>query len=127
MQHHFPTRPLSDLRGRDDRPVRANSLRKSIGAERTFFTDLLEKGELLQALEPIIEEVWQRVERSGAAGRTITLKVKFAAFRQMTRAHSFSVAVASRTEFERNGRNLICAQIPQIGRASVRERVCQYV
>src|SRR3546814_12525288 len=112
MQHHFPTRPLSDLRGRDDRPVRANSLRKSIGAERTFFTDLLEKGELLQALEPIIEEVWQRVERSGAAGRTITLKVKFADFRQMTRAHSFSVAVASRTEFERTGRNLLCAQFP---------------
>src|SRR3546814_4996626 len=43
-------------RGRDERPVRANALRKSIGAERTFFTALLEKGELLQALEPIIEE-----------------------------------------------------------------------
>src|SRR3546814_14927132 len=34
-------------RGRDERPVRANALRKSIGAERTFFTDLWEKGELL--------------------------------------------------------------------------------
>src|SRR3546814_8993720 len=40
-------------RGRDERTVRANALRKSIGAERTFFTDLLEKGELMQALEPI--------------------------------------------------------------------------
>src|SRR3546814_5830332 len=55
-------------RGRDERPVRANALRKSIGAERTFFTDLLEKGELLQALEPIIEEEIGRAERSGAAG-----------------------------------------------------------
>src|SRR3546814_16154684 len=72
----------------------------------------MEKGELLPALEPIIEDVWQRVERAGSAGRTITLKVKFADFRQMTRAHSFSVAVASRTEFERTGRNLLCAQLP---------------
>src|SRR3546814_18292139 len=87
------------------RSVRANALRKSIGAERTFFTDLLEKGELLQALEPIIEEVWQRVERSGAAGRTITLKVKFADFRQMTRAHSFSVAV--RSEERRVGKECV--------------------
>src|SRR3546814_15955990 len=54
-------------RGRDERPVRANVLRKSIGAERTFFTDLLENGDLLQALEPIIVEVWQRVERQAAA------------------------------------------------------------
>src|SRR3546814_15543818 len=63
-------------RGRDERPVRANALHKSIGAERTFFTDLLEKGELLQALEPIIEEVWQRVRsEERRVGKSVSVRV----------------------------------------------------
>ncbi|MCF8710100.1 DNA polymerase IV [Rhizorhapis sp. SPR117] len=99
-------------RGRDDRPVRANAIRKSIGAERTFSADLSSESDLIEALEPIIEDVWHRIERAVATGRTITLKVKFTDFQQMTRAHSLPLPIASKPEFAQIGRELLHAQLP---------------
>ena len=66
--------------GDDDRPVRPDRPPKSVGAERTFDRDLTDEAELLAALEPVIDAAWRRIERAGAAGRTLTLKVKFADF-----------------------------------------------
>jgi DNA polymerase IV len=53
-------------RGVDERPVRANRIRKSVGAESTFSTDLRELDALVAELEPLIEKVW-RWTRSNAA------------------------------------------------------------
>jgi DNA polymerase-4 len=69
-------------RGRDDRPVRANRIRKSVGAERTFFEDKHDEAALIEALGPVLDALMDRIERSGAAGRTVTLKVKFSDFQQ---------------------------------------------
>ncbi|PZU11473.1 DNA polymerase IV [Sphingomonas sp.] len=99
-------------RGRDDRPVRANRIRKSVGAERTFFEDKYGEGDLLAALETVLEALMERVQRSGAAGRTVTLKVKFADFRQITRARSFSLPVSARDPIGEAGRGLLRALLP---------------
>ena len=72
--------------GDDDRPVRPDRPLKSVGAERTFDRDLHAEAELLAALEPVLDAAWRRIERAGAAGRTVTLKVKFADFRIVSRA-----------------------------------------
>ncbi|MET0269569.1 MAG: DNA polymerase IV, partial [Sphingomonas sp.] len=83
-------------RGEDDRPVRPNRVHKSVGAERTFENDLITLPDLLAKLEIAIDAAWMRVERAGLRGRTVTLKVKFADFRQITRARSFAVPITTR-------------------------------
>lgn len=83
-------------RGVDERPVRSNRPRKSVGAENTFSTDLTEIEAMISELEPLIDKVWRHCELAGTRGRTVTLKVKFADFEIITRSRSVSSAVANR-------------------------------
>ena len=99
-------------RGIDHRPVRSNRIRKSVGAERTFFDDIAEPAGLKAALEPIVEAVWTRIEKSEARGRTVTLKVKYNDFRQITRARSFAAPVPDRAAFVAAGEALLDAVCP---------------
>ncbi len=75
-------------RGEDERPVRAERERKSLGAESTFDQDLTELDQMLERLDAIADEVAARLERQGLHGRTVTLKIKFADFTQITRAET---------------------------------------
>jgi nucleotidyltransferase/DNA polymerase involved in DNA repair len=63
-------------RGVDERPVRADRIRKSVGAENTFSTDLSEFDAMVAELEPLIDKVWRHCEGTGNRGRTVTLKVR---------------------------------------------------
>jgi len=99
-------------RGIDHRPVRANSVRKSVGAERTFFEDISDPNRLAEALENVLDALMERVERSGSAGRTVTLKVKFADFRQITRARSFTAVINDRARIGAAGQGLLAALCP---------------
>ncbi len=85
-------------RGIDDRPVRANRERKSVGAENTFAADLSTLAAAREALQPIIDKVWRHCETIGISGRTVTLKVKYADFSQVTRSRSGTGCIASRAE-----------------------------
>ena len=51
-------------------------------------------------LREIVEKVWGYCERSGTRGRTVTLKVKFANFRQITRRHTGRMPIGTRSELE---------------------------
>ena len=82
-------------RGIDERPVRANRIRKSVGAENTFSQDLLDYEALATELHPLIEKVWRHCETTGARGRTATLKVKFSDFELITRSRSVAVIVSA--------------------------------
>jgi DNA polymerase-4 len=75
-------------RGIDERPVRADRVRKSVGAENTFTVDLFTVEEARAALEPIIEKVWRYCESTTIRGRTVTLKAKYADFQQITRSRT---------------------------------------
>jgi DNA polymerase-4 len=75
-------------RGVDDRPVFADHVRKSVGAENTFSVDLFTFEDARDALAPIIDNVWRYCESSGTRGRTVTLKIKYADFQQITRRRS---------------------------------------
>ena len=91
---------ISISRGIDDRPVRPNRIRKSVGAENTFERDLWTFDELGAELQPLIDKVWGYCEQSGVRGRTVTLKVKFQDFEQITRSRSFSAWVDGRAAVE---------------------------
>ena len=99
-------------RGIDERPVRANRVRKSVGAENTFPIDLFTYEAAQDQLRDIIDKVWGYCERSGTRGRTITLKVKFANFRQITRSRTGEVAITTHSELEQLGDALLAPLFP---------------
>lgn len=82
-------------RGIDHRLVNPHRELKSVGGENTFDTDLSSYTELESALKPITEKVYQRLRRTGKLGRTVTLKVKFDDFSQITRSKTSIVPVLS--------------------------------
>jgi DNA polymerase IV len=82
----------------DDREVRADRIRKSVGAENTFSSDLTGIDAMVAELQPLIDKVWRHCESTSTRGRTVTLKVKFADFEIITRSRSVSSAVASRDD-----------------------------
>ena len=88
-------------RGVDDREVRANRIRKSVGAENTISIDLTEFDAMVAELQPLIDKVWRHCEDKGSRGRTVTLKVKFNDFETITRSRSVPSAVSSRDDLER--------------------------
>lgn len=72
-------------RGEDNRPVNPDSIRKSIGIENTFFSDLTEPDDLYKELDILLEQLWRRAERAKAYGKTVSLKIKYADFEIITR------------------------------------------
>ena len=77
------------VRGIDEREVRPHRETKSLGAEDTFPQDLVHLEEMDEQLERIVKIVQERLQRSELKGRTITLKIKYSDFRQITRNQSF--------------------------------------
>lgn len=74
------------VRGIDDRPVETTSERKSVGTEITYEKDLTSQFEIIAELYKVEKELMERLEHAGTTGRTITVKVKFSDFRQITRS-----------------------------------------
>jgi DNA polymerase-4 len=95
--------------GMDNRPVVSHRERKSIGAERTFASDLTTLAEMQQRLSEIASEVERRMQQQSRMARTVTLKVKFADFRQITRSHTLSEATANGQEIHGIASNLMSA------------------
>jgi len=78
------------VRGIDDRPVRANRETKSMGAEDTLSEDTNDDAVMHELLKQISETVAKRLEKYHLKGKTITLKIKFADFKLITRSRSFA-------------------------------------
>ena len=85
-------------RGVDERPVRANRIRKSVGAENTFPAYFSSYEAARDALAEIVDKVWRHCEGAGIRGRTVTIKVKFANFHQITRSRTGQMQIATRSE-----------------------------
>ncbi len=73
-------------RGVDLRPVEPERVRKSVGCERTLERDVSLRSSVLIELHHVATELMGRLERTGFAGCTLTLKVKFHDFTQVTRS-----------------------------------------
>ena len=73
-------------RGIDNRPVVSEWERKSLSCERTFEQDISEPAAVTIELYHTVQELVRRIEKSRFEGRTLTLKVKFLDFQQITRS-----------------------------------------
>lgn len=99
-------------RGIDHRRVSPDRIRKSVGAENTYSADIMGLDAALEALEPLAAKVWAAVARHDLRGRTVTLKVKFSDFQQITRARSLGHAVGSEGELLTIARDLARGVLP---------------
>ncbi|WP_312198437.1 DNA polymerase IV [Anaerospora hongkongensis] len=79
-------------RGLDDRPVVPDQQIKSVGNEETFDKDLYQWDEIEKQLLLFADKVGWRLRRLTLSGRTITVKVRFASFKTITRSRTLEEA-----------------------------------
>jgi len=95
------------VRGIDERQVQPHRETKSISAEDTFAYDLKDLDEMHDAVDTLSQIVYERVRRHGLKGRTVTLKIKFHDFKQITRSQSFPQPFADLETIRTTGRKLL--------------------
>jgi len=99
-------------RGIDHRRVKSNRPLKSLGGERTFFNDLITDTEIREALAHVCTVVWDRAAKKGARGRTVTLKLRYADFRTITRAKSVAAPVLDGASLLAAGEAILAPLLP---------------
>lgn len=101
------------VRGIDNRMVQPDRETKSVGAEDTFSYDLTTIEEMNAELEKIAKLVHERLEKYQLMGRTITLKVKYHDFKQITRNQSFTLPVNDYETVVNTVKNLLLKTDPE--------------
>lgn len=86
------------VRGKDNRPVNPNRIRKSVGAEKTFGENISERHLLEKQLIKIADKLDERVQKKARYGKTLTLKIKFSDFNQITRIRTFDFSLNNKKE-----------------------------
>jgi DNA polymerase-4 len=86
------------IRGEDDRLVTPNQPRKSLGREITLQTDILDLPGMLDILRDLSEELEEMLKEESLAGKTVTLKLKYADFTSITRQRSVDHYVGGKEE-----------------------------
>lgn len=82
-------------RGIDHRTVQPDRPRKSVGTEDTFAEDILDLDAARREVALLADKVWHWCEAKGITGRTVTLKVKYSDFQQITRSRTIGTGVRS--------------------------------
>jgi DNA polymerase-4 len=72
-----------------------------------FPADLFTYKAAREALRGIVDKVWGYCENSALRGRTVTLKIKFANFQQITRSRTGQTQIRTRSELEQLGNALL--------------------
>ncbi len=100
------TRLYSLARGEDARRVSAHAPVKSISKETTFATDTADMELLDGHLWRLAEQVSDRAKARGLAGQTVTLKLKTAGFKSLTRRQTLADATQMADTLYRSARAL---------------------
>ncbi len=87
-------------RGIDNRQVKPDRVRKSVGAEDTFAEDIHSYEPAREGLRSLIEKVWGYCEVNEIGAKTVTLKVKYADFSQITRSKTVPSAMQAIADLE---------------------------
>ena len=82
-------------RGVDDRPVRSSRQRKSIGKETTFGDDITDMNEIWPIIHQLTQNVIAILQAKNMQAKTVTLKVKYNDFQQVTRSKTLSQSIVN--------------------------------
>ncbi len=85
-------------RGIDHREVRTQHIRKSIGKEKTFATDLVDKKAISEILRQLAETVAAHLYQHDFLGYTLILKIRYHDFRTITRSATSKTPIANSTD-----------------------------
>jgi DNA polymerase-4 len=99
-------------RGEDDRPVRPDRPRKSSGSETTFAEDLIEPDDIENGVRAMADDVWAWCEKHQAFGQTVTVKIKYADFRIVTRSRTMPAPVDTREQLHELSISLVRTVYP---------------
>jgi len=86
------------VRGIDNREVNPNRIRKSVSTENTFLEDIRNKEQLNVRLEEAALDLYRRLQRTKFKGRTLSLKIKYSNFEQITRSRTVLHEIAEYKE-----------------------------
>ena len=101
------------VRGVDERPVEPHQETKSIGAEDTFAQDLVTVEGMNTALEKIAQIVHKRLSEHQLTGRTVTIKMRFHDFTQITRSRSFPEPISDLESIGAAAKDLLLKTEPE--------------
>lgn len=97
LQHHFGKSAghyFNICRGIDHRPVNSHRAIKSVGVETTFQQDISSWHDLLAILYELLDKALQRAAEKRLVAYTLTVKVKYYNFVQITRSRTLPHAIA---------------------------------
>lgn len=97
------------VRGIDEREVQPHRETKSLAAEDTFPIDLVTIEQMEGELDRIAVLVYNRLQKNNLKGRTITLKIKFSDFKQITRNRSFAATFDDLETITETAKRLLAA------------------
>ena len=96
-----------NARGIDDREVQPERVIKSISNETTFLKDKNELTLLTVELYHLAKEVYERIEKENFYGKTVTVKVKYADFRIITRSKTLQFRITDFNTFWKTAREIM--------------------
>jgi DNA polymerase-4 len=94
-------------RGKDDRPVTPERVRKSLGKETTLSEDIDDLDQMLAILYEIARKLERLVQTHEIQARTIALKVKYDDFRTVTRSATLPAPVETAAVMMRHVADLL--------------------
>ncbi|TND04091.1 MAG: nucleotidyltransferase/DNA polymerase involved in DNA repair [Bacteroidetes bacterium] len=106
------------VRGIDDRPVESERETKSVSVENTFSEDVLDVSALQEELTQLAENLLRRVEKYQLYGRTVTVKVKYHDFKQVTRSKTLPKKVREKEILLQTAFELL--QLTEAGQKKIR-------
>lgn len=87
------------VRGIHNSAVKPDRIRKSVGAETTFFENISSEIFMIEKLHKIADELERRMKKSNTKGKTVTLKIKYSDFSQQTRSKTMEYFMQEKFEF----------------------------
>lgn len=99
-------------RGEDERPVVADRSRKSSGSETTFAEDLTRPADIEAGVSAMADDVWAWCEKHQVFGQTVTVKIKYADFRHVTRSRTLLAPVDTRAHLHEVSTSLVHSVYP---------------
>ncbi len=101
--HHY----YRIARGIDLREVKPDRIRKSIGKEKTFSEDISDLEWIRDFLDQLAEKIARSMKKLNAAGKTITLKVRYENFETVTRSHTLNYYTGQAEDLARISKRLL--------------------
>jgi DNA polymerase-4 len=104
---------------RDPRPVRRGQRRRSIGTQSAFAGGRKSRAELDALLVTLVDRVTRRARAANRAGRTVTLRLRFADFSRATRSRTLAHPTAGTGAILAAAKALLAAARPLIERRGI--------